>query len=531
MRPIRKNAAARESELLIELASSVAGVGKNADAATVRELKARCRDLKAENKRAKDEIERVTAEAKKSVGDLNARLQRANEAATKAKSARIRARKAGEARTQAEEDLAAANALGDALSAELREREEELRRAEASLAASREETRTVARAERDAASLLLEGKRVWESLERALRDQIDAAEARRLEAESRLASAASTAERRVRLAEEEAHELRQAQTQTRSASAGDDGEEDVESLRAKLQRALADAAAAEERASDAEAATRSAEAKIESMRWPKSLTSPGRGDSDLSGRESSLVDRAADQRVATLRWYAAALNSRRASAVKRVASLEADLKKEMKRSEDAKRAMLEAAAGVRQRAMDAEADAAARHSLETDLAKLKADLAKARRMNVEGQMTRSSLRIELAEAKASAEALAKAMADAELPTDTPDAHRAREETVKRAAERGAAERTSYQYAAFTPPASPQFMSPTVVSATKTVSGFYAKTPSRASSGAATGGQQPRQPSPRRGDLRDPRARPIDHPPGSVSLGINPALGDATGAKN
>ena len=73
----------------------------------------------AENKRAKDEIERVTAEAKKSVGDLNARLQRANEAATKAKSARIRARKAGEARTQAEEDLAAANALGDALSAEL----------------------------------------------------------------------------------------------------------------------------------------------------------------------------------------------------------------------------------------------------------------------------------------------------------------------------------------------------------------------------------------------------------------------------
>ena len=511
---IRKNAAARESELRIELASSGAGVGKNADAATVRELKARCRDLKAENKRAKDEIERVTAEAKKSVGELNARLERANEAATKAKSARIRARKAGEARTQAEEDLAAANALGDALSAELREREEELRRAEASLAASREETRTVARAERDAASLLLEGKRVWESLERALRDQIDAAEARRLEAESRLASAASTAERRVRLAEEEAHELRQAQTQTRSASAGDDGErEDVESLRAKLQRALADAAAAEERASDAEAATRSAEAKIESMRWPKSLTSPGRADSDLSGRESSLVDRAADQRVATLRWYAAALNSRRASAVKRVASLEADLKKEMKRSEDAKRAMLEAAAGVRQRAMDAEADAAARHSLETDLAKLKADLAKARRMNVEGQMTRSSLRIELAEAKASAEALAKAMADAELPTDTPDAHRAREETVKRAAERGAAERTSHQYAAFTPPASPQFMSPTVVSATKTVSGFYAKTPSRASSGAATGGQQPRQPSPRRGDPRVPRARPVDHPPG------------------
>ncbi|ACO69280.1 predicted protein [Micromonas commoda] len=516
---IRKNAAARESELRIELASSGAGVGKNADAATVRELKARCRDLKAENKRAKDEIERVTAEAKKSVDDLNARLERANEAATKAKSARIRARKAGEARTQAEEDLAAANALGDALSAELREREEELRRAEASLAASREETRTVARAERDAASLLLEGKRVWESLERALRDQIDAAEARRLEAESRLASVASTAERRVRLAEEEAHELReQAQTQTRSASAGDDGErEDVESLRAKLQRALADAAAAEERASDAEAATRSAEAKIESMRWPKSLTSPGRADSDLSGRESSLVDRAADQRVATLRWYAAALNSRRASAVKRVASLEADLKKEMKRSEDAKRAMLEAAAGVRQRAMDAEADAAARHSLETDLAKLKADLAKARRMNVEGQMTRSSLRIELAEAKASAEALAKAMADAELPTDTPDAHRAREETVKRAAtERGAAyERTSYRYAAFTPPASPQFMSPTVVSATKTVSGFYAKTPSRASSGAAINrGQQPRQPSPRRGDLRDPRAaRPIDHPPG------------------
>ena len=329
---IRKNAAARESELRIELASSGAGVGKNAsDAATVRELKARCRDLKAENKRAKDEIERVTAEAKKSVGDLNARLERANEAATKAKSARIRARKAGEARTQAEEDLAAANALGDALSAELREREEELRRAEASLAASREETRTVARAERDAASLLLEGKRVWESLERALRDQIDAAEARRLEAESRLASMTSTAERRVRLAEEEAHELRQVQIQTRS------NEEDVESLRAKLQRALADAERAEERASDAEAATRSAEAKIESMRWPKSLTSPGRADSDLSGRESSLVDRAADQRVATLRWYAAALNSRRASAAKRVASLEADLKKEMKRSEDAKR--------------------------------------------------------------------------------------------------------------------------------------------------------------------------------------------------
>ena len=252
------------------------------------------------------------------------------------------------------------------------------------------------------------------------------------------------------------------------------------------------------------------------MRWPKSLTSPDGGtDSDPNGATttSSLVDRAADQRVATLRWYAAALNSRRASAARRVAALEADLKKEMKRSEDAKRAMLEAAAGVRQRAIDAEADAAARRALETDLAKTKADLAKARRMNVEGQMTRSSLRIELAEAKASAEALAKAMADAELPTDTPDAHRAREETVKRAAERGAAERTSHQYAAFTPPASPQFMSPTVVSATKTVSGFYAKTPSRASSGAATGGRQPRQPSPRRGDLRDPRARPIDHPPG------------------
>ena len=504
---IRKNAAARESELRIELASSGPGVGKSADAATVRELKARCRDLKAENKRAKEEVERVTAEAKKSVDDLNARLDRANEAATKAKSARIRARKAGEARTQAEEDLAAANALGDALSAELREREEELRRAEASLAAAQEETRTVARAERDAASLLVEGKRVWESLERALRDQIDAAEARRLEAESRLASIASSAERRARLAEEEAHELR-TQIQTRPAAAGDVEREDVESLRAELRRATADAAAAEERARDAEAATRSVEAKIESMRWPKSLTSPGRADSDLSGRESSLVDRAADQRVATLRWYAAALNSRRASAARRVAALEADLKKEMKRSEDAKRAMLEAAAGVRQRAIDAEADAAARRALETDLAKTKADLAKARRMNVEGQMTRSSLRIELAEAKASAEALAKAMADAELPTDTPDAHRAREETVKRAAERGGAERTSHEsssHAAFAPPASPQFMSPTVVSATKTAR------PSRASSGAAIGARNPRPPSPRRG-ASDPRARPIDHPP-------------------
>ena len=504
---IRKNAAARESELRIELASSGPGVGKSADAATVRELKARCRDLKAENKRAKEEVERVTAEAKKSVDDLNARLDRANEAATKAKSARIRARKAGEARTQAEEDLAAANALGDALSAELREREEELRRAEASLAAAREETRTVARAERDAASLLVEGKRVWESLERALRDQIDAAEARRLEAESRLASIASSAERRARLAEEEAHELR-TQIQTRPAAAGDVEREDVESLRAELRRATADAAAAEERARDAEAATRSAEAKIESMRWPKSLTSPGRADSDLSGRESSLVDRAADQRVATLRWYAAALDSRRASAARRVAALEADLKKEMKRSEDAKRAMLEAAAGVRQRAIDAEADAAARRALETDLAKTKADLAKARRMNVEGQMTRSSLRIELAEAKASAEALAKAMADAELPTDTPDAHRAREETVKRAAERGGAERTSHEsssHAAFAPPVSPQFMSPTVVSATKTAR------PSRASSGAAIGARNPRPPSPRRG-ASDPRARPIDHPP-------------------
>ena len=504
---IRKNAAARESELRIELASSGPGVGKSADAATVRELKARCRDLKAENKRAKEEVERVTAEAKKSVDDLNARLDRANEAATKAKSARIRARKAGEARTQAEEDLAAANALGDALSAELREREEELRRAEASLAAAREETRTVTRAERDAASLLVEGKRVWESLERALRDQIDAAEARRLEAESRLASIASSAERRARLAEEEAHELR-TQIQTRPAAAGDVEREDVESLRAELRRATADAAAAEERARDAEAATRSAEAKIESMRWPKSLTSPGRADSDLSGRESSLVDRAADQRVATLRWYAAALDSRRASAARRVAALEADLKKEMKRSEDAKRAMLEAAAGVRQRAIDAEADAAARRALETDLAKTKADLAKARRMNVEGQMTRSSLRIELAEAKASAEALAKAMADAELPTDTPDAHRAREETVKRAAERGGAERTSHEsssHAAFAPPVSPQFMSPTVVSATKTAR------PSRASSGAAIGARNPRPPSPRRG-ASDPRARPIDHPP-------------------
>ena len=382
---------------------------------------------------------------------MNARLESANEAATKAKSARIRARKAGEARTRAEEDLAAANALGDALSAELREREEELRRAEASLAASREETRTVARAERDAASLLLEGKRVWESLERALRDQIDAAEARRLEAESRLASTASNAERRARLAEEEAHELRTQMQQTRVERIAGDGTQtqDVESLRAALQRALADAERAEERASDAEAATRSAEAKIESMRWPKSLTSPDGGtDSDPNGATttSSLVDRAADQRVATLRWYAAALNSRRASAAKRVASLEADLRAEMKRSEDAKRAMLEAAAGVRQRAMDAEADAAARCALEADLAKTKADLAKARRMNVEGQMTRSSLRIELAEAKASAEALARAMAAAELPTDTPDAHRAREETVKRAVDnqgaRGGRRRTT-----------------------------------------------------------------------------------------
>ena len=154
---------------------------------------------------------------------MNARLQRAPTKPRLRPSPResARERRARLNLTQAEEDLAAANALGDALSAELREREEELRRAEASLAIlSREETRTVARAERDAASLLLEGKRVWESLERALRDQIDAAEARRLEAESRLASAASTAERRARLAEEEAHELRQAQTQTRSSVRG-----------------------------------------------------------------------------------------------------------------------------------------------------------------------------------------------------------------------------------------------------------------------------------------------------------------------
>jgi chromosome segregation ATPase len=89
----------------------------------IRELKAKCRDLKAENKRAKGEIDRIAAEAKKDVEDLKTKLGKAVEAANKAKAARIRARKAGEARTAVEEDLAASNALGDALTAELRERE------------------------------------------------------------------------------------------------------------------------------------------------------------------------------------------------------------------------------------------------------------------------------------------------------------------------------------------------------------------------------------------------------------------------
>ena len=189
------------------------------------------------------------------------------------------------------------------------------------------------------------------------------------------------------------------------------------------------------------------------MKWPKSLTSPNAGGD--AGTDSCLVDRAADQRVATLRWYAAALNSRRSSAIARVESLEKDLVDAKAESADAKSSMLEAASKVRECAMESEANAAARRLLERDLSTTKADLAKARKLNVEGQMNRSSLRIELAEAKASVDAMASAMAQTQVPSDTPDAHRARESLVKRVGTTSS-------------PSSPQFMSATVVSATKTV---------------------------------------------------------------
>ena len=229
--------------------------------------------------------------------------------------------------------------------------------------------------------------------------------------------------------------------------------ESVDDLRGQLRKALDECAEANERARDAEEATRAAQAKIESMKWPKSLTSPNAGGD--AGTDSCLVDRAADQRVATLRWYAAALNSRRSSAIARVESLEKDLVDAKAESADAKSSMLEAASKVRECAMESEANAAARRLLERDLSTTKADLAKARKLNVEGQMNRSSLRIELAEAKASVDAMASAMAQTQVPSDTPDAHRARESLVKRVGTTSS-------------PSSPQFMSATVVSATKTV---------------------------------------------------------------
>ena len=450
---IRRDAAAREAELRIELTSAANHPMIGVTTVEVRELKARCRDLKAENKRAKGEIDRIAAEAKKDVEDLKTKLAKANEAANKAKAARIRARKAGEARTAVEEDLTASNALGDALTAELREREDELAQARAELERCKSDVLGLAQAERNAASLLMEGKRVWVSLEANLREQIASAEGRRVEAEARCVSIASTADRQIRLAEEESHELRAAMTPGGTKLATEPTSESVDDLRGQLRKALDECAEANERARDAEEATRAAQAKIESMKWPKSLTSPDAGGD--AGTESCLVDRAADQRVATLRWYAAALNSRRASAIARVESLEKDLVDAKAESADAKTSMLEAAGKVRECAMESEANASARRLLERDLATTKADLAKARKLNVEGQMNRSSLRIELAEAKASVDAMASAMAQTQVPSDTPDAHRARESLVKRIGTTSS-------------PSSPQFMSATVVSATKTV---------------------------------------------------------------
>ena len=451
---IRRDAAAREAELRIELTSAANHPMIGVTTVEIRELKAKCRDLKAENKRAKGEIDRIAAEAKKDVEDLKTRLGKAVEAANKAKAARIRARKAGEARTAVEEDLAASNALGDALTAELREREDELAAARAELERCKSDVLGLAQAERNAASLLMEGKRVWVSLEANLREQIASAEGRRVEAEARCVSIASTADRQIRLAEEESHELRAAMTPGGTKLATEPTQdESVDDLRGKLRKALDECAEANERARDAEDATRAAQAKIESMKWPKSLTSPNAGGD--AGADSCLVDRAADQRVATLRWYAAALNSRRSSAIARVESLEKDLVDAKAESADAKSSMLEAASKVRECAMESEANAAARRLLERDLATTKADLAKARKLNVEGQMNRSSLRIELAEAKASVDAMASAMAQNQVPSDTPDAHRARESLVKRVGTTSS-------------PSSPQFMSATVVSATKTV---------------------------------------------------------------
>ena len=450
---IRRDASAREAELRIELTSAANHPMIGVTTVEVRELKARCRDLKAENKRAKGEIDRIAAEAKKDVEDLKTKLAKANEAANKAKAARIRARKAGEARTAVEEDLTASNALGDALTAELREREDELAQARAELERCKSDVLGLAQAERNAASLLMEGKRVWVSLEANLREQIASAEGRRVEAEARCVSIASTADRQIRLAEEESHELRAAMTPGGTKLATEPTSESVDDLRGQLRKALDECAEANERARDAEDATRAAQAKIESMKWPKSLTSPDAGGD--AGTESCLVDRAADQRVATLRWYAAALNSRRASAIARVESLENDLVDAKAESADAKTSMLEAAGKVRECAMESEANASARRLLERDLATTKADLAKARKLNVEGQMNRSSLRIELAEAKASVDAMASAMAQTQVPSDTPDAHRARESLVKRVGTTSS-------------PSSPQFMSATVVSATKTV---------------------------------------------------------------
>ena len=451
---IRRDAAAREAELRIELTSAANHPMIGVTTVEIRELKAKCRDLKAENKRAKGEIDRIAAEAKKDVEDLKTKLGKAVEAANKAKAARIRARKAGEARTAVEEDLAASNALGDALTAELREREEELTAARAELERRKSDVLGLAQAERNAASLLMEGKRVWVSLEANLREQIASAEGRRVEAEARCVSIASTADRQIRLAEEESHELRAAMTPGGTKLATEPTQdESVDDLRGKLRKALDECAEANERARDAEEATRAAQAKIESMKWPKSLTSPNAGGD--AGTDSCLVDRAADQRVATLRWYAAALNSRRSSAIARVESLEKDLVDAKAESADAKSSMLEAASKVRECAMESEANAAARRLLERDLSTTKADLAKARKLNVEGQMNRSSLRIELAEAKASVDAMASAMAQTQVPSDTPDAHRARESLVKRVGTTSS-------------PSSPQFMSATVVSATKTV---------------------------------------------------------------
>ena len=84
----------------------------------------------------------------------------------------------------------------------------------------------------------MEGKRVWVSLEANLREQIASAEGRRVEAEARCVSIASTADRQIRLAEEESHELRAAMTPGGTKLATEPTSESVDDLRGQLRKAL-----------------------------------------------------------------------------------------------------------------------------------------------------------------------------------------------------------------------------------------------------------------------------------------------------